>query len=408
MKMKRFVAKDMRAALQEVKVALGNDAVIMSNKSTEEGIELMAAVDDETEVLTQSLSTDKVTISPRFSSVLAHYQQKDTPEENINAESSLPRLDPTRYERSEIKRSESSSVSANNLQSIEMELQVIRQLLEHQVTNLVQDDFARRAPLKAMLRHRLSLMGIEQDLSDQLLLNVKESTSAVSLWQSVLEDLSDTLTIAEDAILKQGGVVALVGATGVGKTTTIAKLAARASFVFGADKVALITTDSYRIGAQEQLATYGRIMGCSVFVAKGSDHLQQILQELTDRRLVLIDTAGLSQRDMRLSEQLKLWSVSKEQVIRHYLVLTVTAQRAVLNETIKQFQKIPLAGAILTKLDESLRIGEALQAVIEHDLPIAYITNGQRVPEDLNVPTGAYLVNQAQKILEQVSTPYWG
>jgi flagellar biosynthesis protein FlhF len=217
-------------------------------------------------------------------------------------------------------------------------------------------------------------------------------------WEALLEMVQSQLYTTNNEILRQGGVFALVGPTGVGKTTTVAKLAALGAQKFGADKVALITTDTYRIGAYEQLATYGRIIGCPVKQVKDANELAEVLYHLRGKRLVLVDTAGMSQRDLRLTEQLNTLMRNVRVDIRSYLVLSATAQMGVLQETVKHFKKVQLSGCIFTKLDECLSLGEIISIAIQNRLPIGYLTNGQRVPEDIRVANAEKLVKKAEQL----------
>jgi flagellar biosynthesis protein FlhF len=277
----------------------------------------------------------------------------------------------------------------------------IRRLLEHQVSGLMWQEVERREPLRAMLIKRLERMGVSSELADQLACYIPEETPPPKAWKALLRLVSDQIPVSKQDILKRGGVVALLGPTGVGKTTTIAKLAARAAMEFGPDSVALVTTDTFRIGAHEQLAIYGKIMGCPVKVAKDSNELADVIHQLRNRRLILVDTAGMGQRDVRLSEQLDTLMQNSDEVIHSYLVLPATAQRKVLQETIEHFRRIPLSGCIMTKLDESLSLGEFVSVIVQNALPVAYIANGQRVPEDIVLAQPKYMVAKANELLEQ-------
>ncbi|PSW19529.1 flagellar biosynthesis protein FlhF [Photobacterium sanctipauli] len=305
------------------------------------------------------------------------------------------RLDPSRYD------AKASQYSNDEIDAMRNEMASIRRLLEHQVSGLMWQEVERREPMRAMMIKRLEKMGLSPELADQLACYIPEDVPSNEAWPALLDLLADQLITTEDCILETGGVVALLGPTGVGKTTTIAKLAARAAMDFGPDQIALVTTDTFRIGAHEQLATYGRIMGCPVRVAKDAEELADILHQLRHRRLVLLDTAGMGQRDIRLSEQLDTLMQNSGSQIRSFLVLPATAQRRVLHETIEHFRRIPLSGCVLTKLDESLSLGEVICVSIQHALPIAYLADGQRVPEDIKVATGNYLVARANELLEQ-------
>ena len=308
---------------------------------------------------------------------------------------------------------DAAPAKADNQQDInamKAELASIRKLLEHQVSGLQWQEVERNEPIRAMLIKHLVKIGFTEEIADQLANCVAENCSIESAWDQIQALLTDNVLIAQDDILSKGGAVALVGPTGVGKTTTIAKLAAKFAMLHGSDNVALITTDTYRIGAHEQLATYGRIMGCTVKVARDEAELAQYLYQLRSKRLVLIDTAGMGQRDKRLSEQLDTLVNNEKVVIRNYLVVPATAQRRVVQETLEHFHHIPLSGCILSKVDESLSLGEILSVLIQHELPIAYITNGQRVPEDIDSANAQQLVRTVlnrDTLEEQNNTHFW-
>ncbi|WP_182008602.1 flagellar biosynthesis protein FlhF [Vibrio sp. B1FLJ16] len=310
-----------------------------------------------------------------------------------------PKLDPTRYDRR--RPSDARDESAAELENMREEMTSIRRLLEHQVSGLMWQEVERREPLRAMLIKRLERMGVSSELADQMACYIPEDTQPARAWKALLSLVADQIHIPKQDILKRGGVVALLGPTGVGKTTTVAKLAARAAMEYGADNVALVTTDTFRIGAHEQLSIYGRIMGCPVRVAKDSNELADVIYQLRNRRLILVDTAGMGQRDVRLTEQLDTLMQESGEVIHSYLVLPATAQRRVLQETLEHFRRIPLSGCIMTKLDESLSLGEFISVVIQNALPVAYIANGQRVPEDIVIAQPKYMLAKANELLEK-------
>lgn len=289
------------------------------------------------------------------------------------------------------------------IEAMRKEMATIRNLLEHQLSGLMWQEVERKEPLRAMLIKRLEKMGISPVLADQLAGYIPEDTPPNEAWSELLELVADQVITTSENLLESGGVIALLGPTGVGKTTTIAKLAARAAMDFGPEDIALVTTDTFRIGAHEQLATYGRILGCPVKVAKDADELADILYQLRHRRLILLDTAGMGQRDLRLSEQLDTLIQNNGSHIRSLLVLPATSQRRVLQETIDHFRRIPLSGCVLTKLDESLSLGELLSVTIENALPVTYLADGQRVPEDIRQANGKYLVNKASELMDQDS-----
>ncbi|MDP5290726.1 flagellar biosynthesis protein FlhF [Oceanimonas sp. CHS3-5] len=438
MKIKRFFAKDMRAALAEVKEVLGADAVIMSNKKVSGGIEIVAAVDDDdsapVEASSRALSDDNVRISSQarqFVPPLSDQQQADSlqallsrgkPEpspktlaEQVDWGQPEARREPVLSQPAPLfaggaKSSGRQKESAKDkeLNAMRQEIASIRRLLEHQVSGLMWQEVERREPVRAMVIKQLNQLGFSDGFADMLAMRVHERAAPHEAWSQIEASLNELLVTGEDEIMRQGGAVALLGPTGVGKTTTIAKLAARFAARHGADQLALITTDHYRIGAHEQLQTYGRIMGVAVKQARTYQELAQVLYQLRHRRLVLIDTAGMGQRDMRLNEQLDNLVGDRQIRIRNYLVLPSTAQRRVLQEAVEHFRRIPLAGCILTKLDESLSLGDVLDISIQNSLPISYVTDGQRVPEDLRLARADELVRQALGTVEQQrEDPYY-
>ncbi|MGZ5201913.1 MAG: flagellar biosynthesis protein FlhF, partial [Telluria sp.] len=198
----------------------------------------------------------------------------------------------------------------------------------------------------------------------------------------------------EDAILDKGGVFALVGPTGVGKTTTTAKLAARCVMRHGPEKLALITTDAYRIGAHEQLRIYGKILGVMVHAVKDEADLRIALKELKNKHTVLIDTIGMSQRDQMVATQVAMLNESGTDVKR-LLCLNATSTHETLNEVVRAYQGSGLHGVVMTKLDEAASIGSVLDVLVRQKLNLCYISNGQRVPEDLHMADRAMLVDRA-------------
>jgi flagellar biosynthesis protein FlhF len=284
------------------------------------------------------------------------------------------------------------------------EIKTLRGLLETQLSGLAWSEAKLRQPQRAQLLERLTRLGLAPALCRELADRVRVENDSEHNWRQALGLLSHRLTVTDDDILTHGGVVALVGPTGVGKTTTAAKLAARYTLRHGPNRVALVTTDTYRIGGQQQLRTFGRILGAPVYLAQDAAELTRVLAALHDTSLVLIDTAGMSQRDVRLTEQLALLHAAQIPV-RRYAVLSTTAQRGTLDETLRMFGNVKLDGCILSKLDESASLGEALSVLVQHQLPVAYITDGQRVPEDLQPARANNLVTRSVALLRHTDMP---
>jgi flagellar biosynthesis protein FlhF len=488
MKIRRFVAKDMRTALAQIKEELGVDAVIMSNKKIPEGVELMAAVDynqavppaqfsenkaQETQVQENSPSAREVsndvvrlgqqprtkinssstnsniaehTPADSLSALLSRQVQQPAPQKveqqvptNIGDASIEQQLknftDRLSHSTSEsavntaqqpsdsendqydsdkitanISNNMSSSsplaigihndaqVSSQDFSKMQQEMASIRSLLEHQVSGLMWQDMAQKDPQRAVLVNRLLALGLNEQIADQIAGYVPEQSDGKKAWQQATQLIAQQINTTQNDIINRGGVVALVGPTGVGKTTTIAKLAAGFSQVHGSEQVALISTDTFRIAGFEQLATYGKIIGCQVSLAKDSQALDTLLQQYSKKKLILIDTAGMGQRDIRLAEQLTALVSNARVRIRSYLVLAANAQQRVMQENVDRFKKVPLSGCIYTKLDESISIGEIITTSIQNGLPIGYLTDGQRVPEDIKVANAEKLVTLADKM----------
>jgi flagellar biosynthesis protein FlhF len=197
-------------------------------------------------------------------------------------------------------------------------------------------------------------------------------------------------------------VFAFVGPTGVGKTTTIAKLAARHCLRHGRESVALITTDSFRIGAHRQLDAFAAILGVPVRLADSAEKLASLLRELGNRRLVLIDTAGVAPRDTAITSALAHLDVNAR--IRRCLVLAANVQPSVMQDAVRAFGGKELAGAVLTKMDETNVLGAAISVLIESKLPAVWLSSGQRVPEDLTLARVAHLLKRATVISENEAT----
>ncbi|GAB2870047.1 flagellar biosynthesis protein FlhF [Paraburkholderia jirisanensis] len=280
------------------------------------------------------------------------------------------------------------------------ELASMRGMMEEHFAGLLWADGQRRSPLQSQLTRHLFAAGFSAQLVRMIVDNLPavENFEAGMEWvKSVLESNLPVME-NEDALMERGGVFALMGPTGVGKTTTTAKLAARCVMRFGASKVALLTTDSYRIGGHEQLRIFGKILGVSVHAVKDGADLQLALSELRNKHIVLIDTIGMSQRDRLVSDQIAMLCRAGQPVQR-LLLLNATSHGDTLNEVVQAYQgapdKQPLAGCILTKLDEATNLGGTLDTVLRYRLPVHYVSTGQKVPENLYVATRKFLIRSA-------------
>ena len=240
-------------------------------------------------------------------------------------------------------------------------------------------------------------LGLGRALTEELIAEARaKGHPREQLWPGVRAALGGRIaTIGED-LVNRGGVFALIGPTGVGKTTTVAKLAARFALRYGRRHVALITTDTYRIGAREQLLTFGEILGVPVDFASNPIELAQLLQEHANKSLVLIDNAGLSQRDLRLAAQLS--DLDSIPLIKSCLVVSCGTNSAGLDEVFRAFGRARLLGCIVTKLDEAVTLGPVLEALARHQVPLLYVCDGQRVPEDIHPAATVDLVERAEEL----------
>ncbi len=295
------------------------------------------------------------------------------------------------------------------------EIKLMRSTLEQQLSALNWNEQQRRDPARMRVLSQLLAAGFSASLAHDLLSRLpmgqsigqpsaqpagqegqqeeKREREAMNWIKTVLAGNLQTIG-NENEMLEKGGVYALVGPTGVGKTTTTAKLAARCVVRHGSDKLALLTTDGYRIGAHEQLRIYGKILGVTVYAVKDVQDLTLALAELRGKHMVLIDTVGMGQRDRMVAEQVAMLTGCGTEVKR-LLLLNAASSGDTLNEVVHAYQGGGLAGAILTKLDEAVTTGCALDTAIRHQLPLYYVATGQRVPEDLHLANPGHLINSA-------------
>ncbi len=292
-----------------------------------------------------------------------------------------------------------SQDSSSQLSELQAEIADMRFLLEQQLDRLTgQSGFSTDSPVLGSVSRRLERLGLPTDIISKVVSACSKTKTLSDAWPDALANLAHQLPINSRDIVDQGGVFAFVGPTGVGKTTTIGKLAARYVLQHGADKVALITTDTYRIAAHDQLRSLARILRVPVRVVDESNSLDSVLRSLRHCSLVLIDTAGFRHGDPHLKAQLK--ALADQPQVKSYLVLSCNSQEQMLKASVHAYGAARLQGCILTKLDETASMGEALGVAMQNKLPIAYTTDGQDIPKNLDVARAHQLVSKAVALLK--------
>lgn len=415
MQVKRFFAADMRQAMKLIRDELGADAAIIGNRRIAGGVELTAALDYKLSAL-----------APRVPNVELEEELRKTQSKIVSAQAELslraegdtdasrqlfaglpltaaePLIEPRFDEpsRPQPATAPAPSIDQRVFDDMRNELNGLRELLEVQLGSLAWNQLQGSRPEQANLWRRLQRIGLSGPLSHSLLTQVTEIEEPRQAWRMLLAHLARMITTPELEPLEEGGVIAMVGPAGMGKTTTLAKLAARYVLKYGAQNIALVSMDSFRIGAQEQLKTLGRILNVPVTHVAPGQSLGQTLEPLARKRVVLVDTAGLQASDPAL--RLQLDSLAGRGIkARNYLVLATTSQKQVLSAAYLSYKRCGLAGCILTKLDETASLGEVLSLAISNDLPVAYLTDGPRIPDDLHLPRRHQLVSRAVSVQMQ-------
>ncbi len=453
MTVKRFFGESAREALRKVKAALGPEAIVISNKSVPGGVEIMAMSADSLEALQGENKPAKAVPAPQARAVppaptfdedattdyavtlsakarapqqFQPWQPWQPPREEAPIPSApsaapaveKPKLRPLPPREPVVARSvptqEHVATSLAQaaaepalpqgmlngeaqVQQLMEEMRSIKSLLERQLAGFAWGDMTRHSPLRAQLLGEMIESGFSGQLARRLVEELPEGLEVgeARKWLAGAVNRRLRALTAENDLIDRGGVFALVGPTGVGKTTTTAKLAARCVVRYGADKLALLTTDGYRIGAHEQLRIYGRILGVPVHVVRDSEDLRRTLAELRGKHMVLIDTVGMSQRDRMVAEQAAMLMRAGD--VKRLLLLNATSRGDTLDDVIRSYAGEDIAGCILSKVDETAALAPAIDAVVRHGLLLAYVANGQRVPEDLHLPNRNYLLHRAFK-----------
>lgn len=357
MNIKRYIAKDMRQALQQIRDELGSDAVILESIRSAEGVEVSVAIDFDPELYVKPAPAP----APPSATAVAVSSMPEPSEPLDDYAANAPQP--------------AAPQAADDS---------VRCMLEARLSRLLWDDMRTRNPAATNIMRNLSRLGLTPAAVEQVMARAGDLTTLDNSWSEPLKWLADSLPVTATDLIMHGGVFAVAGPTGVGKTTSIAKLAARFALRNGVADLALVSMDNFRIGAREQLETFARIIGAPVYTVPDADRLDDTLAALRDKRLVLIDTAGMGQRDARMGEQLqKLRDAATR--INLLLALPANTQSQTCEEIVRVFAPAAPDACILTKVDESTSLGGAFAALMSANLPLAYICDGQRVPEDVHL-----------------------
>jgi flagellar biosynthesis protein FlhF len=428
MNIKRFFGKNSREALSLVRKELGEDAIIISNRSMNGGNEIMAFKEEDMQTtITNQNKLQQTYEDNEPTTLLALINQKNKAQDSV---ATLPEVvfssdmtDKTTATNKQTKPAKQESVKRKpvvmqlppdepqnqqmpslQLTAILNEMREMRRSVESQLTTI---SWSNMSAAKSKLLNKLLDTGFSASISRQIVERLPSNLNdAESLkWiKTVLAKNLNTLE-SETEVLDQGGIFALIGPTGAGKTTTMAKLAARYVMKHGTQNLGLITTDAYRVGGYEQLRIYGKILGVMVHAVKDEDDLKIALNELKNKHTILIDTVGVSQRDQMVAEQISMLS-NVSSPIKRLLCLNATCTGETLADVIRAYKGKGLDGCLITKLDEAATIGSALDTLIREKLKLFYITNGQRVPEDIHMANKQELLEHAFKQSTARSKPF--
>lgn len=398
MNVKQFFATNAREALHQVRREIGADAVILSNRRVEGGVEILAIPHAEARafdtsarepVVARPAAVRTATNNPLVQNSRTVKVKMPLPAHEDGGRAAAQPVPPVAADPI------LAPVTEQIAHTVIREIQSMRGLINEQLSGLMFGEMRRREPDKLRMMSTLLAGGFSPALSRRLLEKSPAAGGMADLRAWIKKALDKNLiTGTADDIVTKGGVYALLGPTGVGKTTTTAKLAARCVVRHGADKLALLTTDNYRVGAHEHLRIYGRILGVSVHAVRDAADLEIALSELRNKHMVLIDTVGMSQKDQHVAEQIAMFSGQGEGVKR-LLLLNATCQGDTLEDVVNAYKGKGLAGCVITKTDEAASLGAVLDAVIRHRLPVHYVANGQRVPEDIHPVNREYLLHRA-------------
>lgn len=420
----KFTAANSADALKMVREKMGSDAMILSSKDVDEGVEIVAISPDALAHLasqknpflskTQSSSVNIPLNTPVFEEITKEVIPKViTPDMNVgglivkdiitNPATETPAVAaPINSPAAESTNSPAAPADSPRVEHLITEIEQVKKLLQSHLASSYWNNLQQESAGHAEVTKTLLSAGFSPKLCAELVQNLSDTSDVKALLAEVQKRLEQSIkTIDPLEAFDRGGIFAFIGPTGVGKTTTVAKVAARCVLRYGRNQVALLSTDTYRIGAQEQLKVFARILGLPVISLRDSEDLESKLNELSQRHIVLLDTAGVNQRDVLMIEQSQLLKEGSRDAHRILVMSSTTDLRTqedvimLHNQASIDANQSRIMGAIITKTDEAAQIAPVLDSLMRHELPLMFLSNGQRVPEDLSQANVAYLAHRA-------------
>jgi flagellar biosynthesis protein FlhF len=424
----KFTAANSAEALKMVREKMGSDAMILSSKDVDEGVEIVAISPDALAHLAsqknpflaksnnpapsaplntpvfQEITKDVLPKVTTPSMQVGGLMVKDIINTNASANDALPEVN-SPAQSSDITSSPAANTPPAESPRVEhliTEIEEVKKLLQSHLASSYWSNLQQESAGHAQVTKTLLSAGFSPKLCAELVQNLSATGDVKSLLAEVQKRLEHSIkTIDPLEAFDRGGIFAFIGPTGVGKTTTVAKVAARCVLRYGRNQVALLSTDTYRIGAQEQLKVFARILGLPVISLRDSEDLESKLNELSQRHIVLLDTAGVNQRDVLMIEQSQLLKEGSRNAHRILVMSSTTDLRTqedvimLHNQASIDANQSRIMGAIITKTDEAAQIAPVLDSLMRHELPLMFLSNGQRVPEDLSQANVAYLAHRA-------------
>jgi flagellar biosynthesis protein FlhF len=425
MNIKRFFASDTRKALNMVRKEFGEEAIIISNRSVDNGVEILAADDFDDELSAQGeINTNNATHLPEnapaevtkadkrgnsFAEKIKDEIQARSTKKTQQSEPDIEKIRDDSYtdtglptELFDVRRITESNIHDGTpqqdiIRSMRAEISKLRGLMENKFTQNNKDKGPRQSSIHHKLVRQFQHLGLSNNLSTAMVNTLQEVDilTPQEATRDALGLLTRQIRTTDDDVLVKGGIVVLIGPAGAGKTTTLAKLASQFIHRHHSKDIILVSTDTHRLGAQEQLMAYGRLLGIPVLKAKDQNEINQILNAVKDKKLVLVDSGSLTQSDLRNPQALPTMHTQVEG-LKHYLVMPASMQAATLDHIVKTLTASGLIEAgILTKVDDAINLGGALSAAIQHKLPIAYWSDGQKISSHLYPAKSQQLVSKA-------------